>query len=107
MKKLIQISVTAPDKNTALKIGRSLVEKKLVSCMQITGPIQSIYWWNNEIEDQEEYLCLAKTREDLFEAVKNEVYDLHPYEVPEIIAVPILLTSKDYGRWIEEYTTGE
>jgi periplasmic divalent cation tolerance protein len=101
MKSYIQISTTTETIEQAEEIARHLVEIKLAACVQITGPIISIYRWKGKVEDAKEWLCLIKTREDLFDKVETAIKKLHSYETPEIIAVPIVKGSKKYLDWID------
>jgi periplasmic divalent cation tolerance protein len=102
MKSYIQISTTTATKEDAQKIARYLVEQKLAACAQILGPIESTYTWKSQIETANEWLCLIKTRENLFSKVEAAIKKLHPYETPEIIAVPIKQGSAQYLQWIED-----
>jgi len=102
MKSYIQISTTTATKEGAQKIARYLVEQKLAACAQIIGPIESIYTWKDKVETAGEWLCLIKTRDDLFAEVDAAIKKLHPYETPEIIAVPIKKGSAQYLQWIED-----
>ena len=105
MNSFIQISTTTASKEEAQKIARHLVEQKLAACAQITGPIESTYTWKNKVETAGEWLCLIKTRKDLFSKVEAAIKKLHPYETPEIIAVPIQQGSARYLQWIEDSLT--
>jgi periplasmic divalent cation tolerance protein len=98
----IQISTTAATKEDARKIARYLVKQKLAACAQILGPIESTYTWQNKVETAGEWLCLIKTREKMFSKVEAAIIKLHPYETPEIIAVPIVQGSKEYLNWLDE-----
>ena len=71
----------------------ALVERRLAACVQIVGPIRSTYRWKEQIETTQEWQCVAKTRRELYERVEEAVKSLHPYEVPEILAVPIVAAS--------------
>ncbi len=102
MNEYIQISTTTNNKKDAEIIARKLVELRLAACVQITGPIKSIYLWKDVIETEEEWLCLIKTVDALYEKIENAIRDVHPYEVPEIIAVPVVKGSSDYLSWIQE-----
>ena len=102
MKSYIQISTTTATKEDAQKIARYLVEQKLAACAQITGPIESTYAWKDKVETAGEWLCLIKTRENLFAEAEAAIKKLHPYETPEIIAVPIVRGSKEYLQWLDE-----
>jgi len=102
MKSYIQISTTTETKEQAQTIAQHLVEAKLAACVQITGPTTSIYRWKGKVENAQEWLCLIKTRDDLFKKVEAAIKKLHPYETPEIIAMPIVKGSKEYMKWIDE-----
>jgi len=104
MKSYIQISTTTETKEQAQKIARSLVEKRLAACVQISGPIESTYRWKGKIETANEWLCLIKTRDDLFDKVEAAIKKLHSYETPEIIAVPIVKGSREYLNWLNDET---
>ena len=102
MKSYIQISTTTATKEQAEKIVQHLVETKLAACVQINGPITSIYRWKGKVENAQEWFCLIKTTDDLYNKVEAAIKDLHTYETPEIIAVPIVKGSKEYLNWIDD-----
>ena len=102
MKSYIQISTTTETKEQAQTIAQYLVDTKLAACVQISGPITSTYHWKGKVENSQEWLCLIKTRNDLFIKVEAAIKKMHPYETPEIIAVPIVKGSKEYLNWIDE-----
>ena len=104
MSNYIVIYITTGSINEAKKIGRTLVEEKLVACSNIISPIRSIYSWQGEICDDKEALMVLKTRKTLFKQIVNRVEDLHSYDVPEIIAMPIIEGSTKYLSWINEET---
>ena len=101
MKAYIQITTTTETKEQAEKIAKHMVEAKLAACVQIVGPITSIYRWKGKVENAQEWLCLIKTKDDLYNKVEASIKSLHPYETPEIIAVPILKGSKEYLNWLD------
>jgi periplasmic divalent cation tolerance protein len=88
----------------AERLATALVERRLAACVQIVGPIQSTYRWKGQTETAEEWLCLIKTRRELWEEVQRAIVELHPYETPEIIATPIAEGSKAYLDWVAEET---
>jgi len=98
------VFVTAPNEESALAIGRALVEERLAACANLVGPIRSIYRWKDNVEDAGEHLLIIKTRAGLCGALEKRVKELHPYEVPEIIAVKIESGSPQYLAWIHEST---
>ncbi len=100
----IVIYITTGSISEAKKIGRTLVEEKLVACSNIISPIRSIYSWQGKICDDKEALMVLKTRKTLFKQIVNRVEDLHSYDVPEIIAMPIIEGSSKYLSWINKET---
>jgi periplasmic divalent cation tolerance protein len=96
----IQIITTTEKKEDAEKIAMILVEKKLAACVQIVGPIVSTYGWKGTIETATEWQCVIKSREGLFTEIERAIKAVHPYEVPEIIAVPIIGGSSEYMEWL-------
>ena len=85
---------------SASRIARVLVERRLVGCAQVVGPSTSTYIWKGKVEVAKEWLCLMKTRRDLVEAVSKAVEELHPYDTPELIAMPVIGGSKAYLTWL-------
>lgn len=98
----IIVLVTTPAKKEAEKIVQHLLDNKFIACANIIGPVSSVFRWSGKIEKAEEYLTLMKTRSDLFEKVEGAVKALHSYEVPEILAIPIVEGSKAYLKWLED-----
>jgi periplasmic divalent cation tolerance protein len=90
MEKIIQITTTADNRNIIENIGKDLVEKRLIACAQILGPIQSIYRWKGNVEDANEWLLLMKSKASLYPAIEEEIRRQHPYELPEIIVTNIV-----------------
>ena len=102
MAEFIQVSTTTASREDADRIANRVVEKRLAACAQIIGPIASTYWWKGEIETAEEWLCLMKSRMDRFDEVKAKIIESHPYDTPEIIAMPIVAGSEGYMAWLAE-----
>ena len=100
----IQVQTTFERQVDAERLAAALVERRLAACVQIVGPIQSTYRWQGQIETAEEWLCLIKTRRELYDEVQRAIVELHPYETPEIIATPISEVSKAYLGWVAEET---
>ncbi|MDP2853592.1 MAG: divalent-cation tolerance protein CutA [Smithellaceae bacterium] len=98
----IQVTTTTETKEQAQTLAQHLVETKLAACVQITGPITSIYRWKGKVEKTQEWFCLIKTRDNFYNKVEAVIKNLHPYETAEIIAVPIVKGSKEYVRWIDD-----
>lgn len=95
------ILCTCPDKATAEKIARLLVTGKLAACVNILPGITSIYLWQEQIESAQEQLLLIKANKTVYQAIETTIKDHHPYELPEIIAVPIKNGLPEYLRWID------
>ena len=104
MPSFIQVFTTVEKREDARKIAEVVVGRRLAACVHVVGPIGSTYWWKGKIEDAEEWLCLMKTRKELYGKLEAAVKSVHPYEEPEIIALPIVEGSEGYLRWIEENT---
>jgi periplasmic divalent cation tolerance protein len=98
----IVILVTAGSETEAEKIARALVEEQLAACVNILSPIRSIYRWQGQVADDREWLLLIKTRAERFAEVESRVKALHSYQVPEVIALPIVAGAKGYLRWLRE-----
>ena len=98
----VQIVMTTDQKDQAEDIARALVEKRLAACVQIVGPIVSIYRWKGAMETAQEWQCLIKSRRDLFETIESIIISMHTYEVPEIIMLPITGGHTNYLRWLDE-----
>ena len=104
MPSFIQVFTTVEKREDARRIAEIVVGRRLAACVQVVGPIGSTYWWKGKVEDAEEWLCLMKTRKELYGKLEAAVKSVHPYEEPEIIALPIVEGSEGYLRWIEENT---
>ena len=102
MKSYIQVTTTTETKEQAQTIAQHLVEAKLAACVQILGPITSIYRWKGKVENAQEWLCLIKTRDNLYAKVEAAIKSVHSYETPEIISVRIIEGSKEYLSWIDK-----
>ena len=96
----IQVLTTVEHKTDAEKIAKSLVEKRLAACVQILGPMTSYFHWQGKLDSAAEYLCLVKSRNDLFAELETEIINLHPYEVPEILVTSVTKGNKDYLNWL-------
>jgi periplasmic divalent cation tolerance protein len=93
------VLVSAPSEGEATAIAQSLVQEKLAACVSLM-PIQSIYRWQDRIQTEPEWQLIIKTTQDGFDALQHRVLELHSYEVPEILAIPIQTGSAMYLSWI-------
>jgi len=98
----VVIFITAKDASEAEKIGRALVEKKLVACTNVVAGVKSFFRWEGKVDASDEALLILKTKKSLFKKVEKAVKALHSYGTPEIIALPIVAGSKDYLKWVGE-----
>ena len=104
MSTFIQVTTTTATESDARRIADVLIDAHAAACVQIGGPITSVYRWQGKIETSPEWRCTIKTRASLFEKVRTLIQQNHPYDVPQIVALPILETSESYGKWLEEET---
>lgn len=102
MNGFIQVATTAGNREEAERIATALVERSLAGCVQLVGPICSIYRWQGAIEQADEWLCLAKTSAERYAAVEAAIRELHSYDCPEVIATPITYGSDAYLQWLGE-----
>jgi periplasmic divalent cation tolerance protein len=99
----VQVQTTTESEDDARRIGRAAVEGRLAACAQLVR-IRSIYRWEGEVVEAGEWLCLLKTRRELYAQLEELIRSLHPYEEPEIVAVPITDGSRGYLDWIADST---
>ena len=97
-----QVSTTLPDRDAANRLGRRLVEERLAACAQVVGPVSSVFWWHGEVESAGEWYCHLKTTAARVDALIARIRELHPYETPEILAVPVVQGDEAYLRWIAD-----
>ena len=95
---------TCNSDDIASTISETLVSKKLAACVNIITGIESVYQWQGKIVRDKERLLIIKTRQSLFSQLKHEIQELHDYELPEIIAIPIEAGEKNYLNWIKSST---
>jgi periplasmic divalent cation tolerance protein len=99
--KIELILCTCPYRETAEKIARYLVEGRLSACINILPGVTSVYSWKGHLETAEEHLLLIKSNSDRYAYVEHAIRDLHPYELPEIISLPVERGFSDYLSWID------
>jgi periplasmic divalent cation tolerance protein len=98
----LQVITTVARRDEAERIAVELVSARLAGCVQIVGPIKSVYRWQGTVESAEEWQCLIKTRSDRFAEVEQAVLRVHPYDTPELLATPIALGNSKYLEWLEQ-----
>jgi periplasmic divalent cation tolerance protein len=100
MTEFIQVITTVDSEEEAQNIAGAVVGERLAACAQVLGPISSTYHWNGAIETVEEWLILIKSRRDLFNELSGLIQQVHPYDVPEILAVPVVAGARSYLDWM-------
>ncbi|WP_414469888.1 divalent-cation tolerance protein CutA [Methanobacterium sp. ACI-7] len=95
------VYITTSSKEESKNIGKTLVEERLAACVNIVPSIESIYLWKGKIEDDEESLLIAKTKQDNIDKIIKRVKEIHSYETPAILAIPIITGSKDYLDYLD------
>jgi periplasmic divalent cation tolerance protein len=102
MTEFLQITTTTGGRHDAEQIAAELVSRRLAGCVQVSGPIHSTYRWQGKVETAEEWMCTVKTSRQNLAAIQNALRELHRYEVPELIATPIVGGSETYLKWLAE-----
>ena len=107
MSQLVQVQTTVENAQQGQRIAQTLVQRHLAACVQVLGPIESHYQWEGRQEQTQEWLLLIKTTAERLPGLREELLRLHPYQVPEVIALPVLDAHPPYARWVEEHTQRE
>ncbi len=102
MTEMLMVWSTFPDEETAARITRVLVDERLIACANLTPNVRSLYRWKDAIEDQREVVALMKTRKQDWAALLSRIHELHPYEVPEVVAVRMAAGAPKYLGWLDE-----
>jgi periplasmic divalent cation tolerance protein len=97
----VQVITTTARRDEAEQIARAVIDARLAACVQIVGPVASIYRWQGAVETAEEWQCLMKSKRAVLPRLVEAVRQAHPYQVPEILAFPVLWGSADYLAWID------
>ncbi len=100
MTKFVQVITTTATKSDAERIGSIVIKKGLGRCVQVAGPVVSTYPWKGKIEKAKEWVCSIKTEKRLYKKLEAAIKKAHKYDVPEIIAIPIVAGSKEYLSWL-------
>jgi len=102
----VVVLMTCANSEQGASIARTLVAERLAACVNLVGDIRSIYRWRDKLEDDREILLLAKTRTQLLTRLERRVRELHTYEIPEVVALPLCGGSKPYLDWLFDSTAG-
>jgi periplasmic divalent cation tolerance protein len=105
MDETLLVLTNLPDRDAAMKLAHALVERRLAACVSLLAECTSIYRWQGAIESAREVPVLIKTRSALYEELEAAINDLHPYELPEIIAIPVVRGLAEYLAWVGEETS--
>ena len=98
------VYVTMPDKDSAATFSQTLVRERLAACANVLPGVASVYWWQNELETAEEVVCLFKTTRERFSALESRAKELHPYDIPCIVAWPLNQGNEEFFDWIRAET---
>ena len=96
--------VAVPSHEEGLKLARGLVEGKLAACVNLVPGVESLYWWKGKMEQNNEVLLFIKTQKAQVDTVIGYVRENHPYEVPEVLSLPVTEGNKDYLNWVGAHT---
>lgn len=105
MSDAIVVLCTCPDDTCARALAQTLLNEKLAACVNLIPQVTSLYCWQGKMEESQEVLLVIKSRRTLFGVLQQRIQTLHPYEVPEILAMPVLNGSPAYLQWLQEQTT--
>ncbi len=100
MTETLVVTTTLEKKEDAEKLARHLLQNRLIACAQISSPLDSFYWWKNSIEQQQEFKLVMKSVQPLWNELRDEIEEMHPYKVPEIIATPVAAINEEYYNWL-------
>jgi len=96
----ILVLMAASNRREAQKITKKLLERRFIACANIYGPVESHFWWQNKIEKAEEFLVLMKSNQQLFAKLSKTIKEMHSYDVPEVLAIPIADGFQPYLEWL-------
>lgn len=102
---VLAVFSTFPNPDKAAEVARILVSEGLAACVNLLGPVRSIYRWKGELNDDQETLAVIKTTRDRFDAMRTRLVGLHPYEVAEVIALPVEAGHAPYLAWVADETS--
>lgn len=100
----VRVETTVDTEEGARRVARALIEHQVAACAQVSGPITSFYRWEGEVQNDPEWIVVIKTTADRLETLTARILDVHPYDVPEIVAVPVVGGNPAYLDWVREET---
>ena len=95
------VITTVPDADVGQIVAEKIIEERLAACVHLQAAGQSLYWWEGKIMQDQEHTLLIKTKDAAYSRLEKKIKEIHPYDVPEIIAIPIQKGSKEYLGWID------
>ncbi len=103
----VVVFVTVPSLKVANSISKAILSKRLCACVSITQDVHSFFWWQGRIDKAKERILIIKTKKSLFKRLARQITKLHPYDVPEIIAISLVGINKDYAAWLKKEMAAE
>jgi periplasmic divalent cation tolerance protein len=104
MTNVVWVYMTTPSAAVAEQIGRHLIEQQLAACVNVLDGMRSLYWWDGAVQDETETILIAKTTQERFPALEEHVKQMHPYECPCILALPVSAGHAPFLQWIQRMT---
>jgi periplasmic divalent cation tolerance protein len=101
MAKYLLVLTTVPDSEIGQIIAEKIIEERLAACVTLSAPSQSLYWWQEKITQEQERTLFIKTKKEAYPKLEAKIRQIHPFDVPEIIALPISAGDKDYLSWMD------
>jgi periplasmic divalent cation tolerance protein len=101
-KQVMVVLSTAPDEDAAANLAAALIEARLAACVNIVPGVRSLYWWGGAVQDDAEVLMICKTDAELVDTLAATITEKHPYDCPEVVALPVAGGSGDYLSWVSE-----
>ncbi len=107
MSDLVEVTTTLPTREAALELARKLVEGKIVACVQVYGPMTSVYSWKGQMHEDSEWKLVAKTLQSQSLETMEQIRSWHSYETPEILVLPVIQSSLGYEQWVKDSVSRE
>jgi periplasmic divalent cation tolerance protein len=101
MKDFRLVLTTVPEEELGRRLARTLVEERLAACVNVSPAVTSFYWWGGKIVEDREFLLVIKTKASVLERLRARLKELHPYEIPEFVALPVVAGSPEYLGWLD------